>query len=213
MAEIIETANNAYEERDKANDNIDSLRSKAKREAKEFENDLKEISKLAEQRRKAAEMLRNTNERKNERNESTELNVHAEKTNKNKSAKGLKNNTIDPQLQEKNHRLRADYMKIELTTGLKNFKSLADTFKEMEESNFEKFKYVIELSNQIEFIEHQIAEYRDEIKEFQGRGNSNTAMKNKHLKELDDLSLTCQNRSNYLEGKYAYSQRTLGTIT
>lgn len=213
MAEIIETANNAYEERDKANDNIDSLRSKAKREAKEFENDLKEISKLAEERRKAAEMLRSTNERKNDRNESAEMNMHSEKLNKNKSSKGLKNNAIDPQLQEKNYKLRLDYVKIELTTELKSFKSLAEKFKDMEETNFEKFKYVIELSNQIEFIEHQIAEYKDEIKDFQGKGNSNTAMKNKHLKELDDLSLTCQNRSNFLEGKYALAQKTLSTIT
>ena len=83
----------------------------------------------------------------------------------------------------------------------------------MEEENFEMFKYVIELSNQIEFLEHQISEYKDEIKDFTGKGNSNTAMKNKHLKELDDLSLTCQNRSNFLEAKYSQAQKTLNSIT
>lgn len=52
MAEIIETANSAYEERDKANDQIENLKQQAKREAKDFENELKELSQLAEKNRK-----------------------------------------------------------------------------------------------------------------------------------------------------------------
>lgn len=214
MAEIIETANNAYEERDRANDNIDALRSKAKREAKDFENELKELSKLAEDNRKAVELIRNSNQdRRHDRVESGDLNMHNDRMSKNKSMKGLKNQAIDPQLQEKHYKLKLEYVKIEVATGIKNFKTLTDTFKKMEEENFEMFKYVIELSNQIEFLDHQISEYKDEINDFQGKGSSNTAMKNKHLKELANMSHTCQNRSNFLEAKYSQAQKTLNSIT
>lgn len=57
-------------------------------------------------------------------------------------------------MQDKHYKLRLDYVKIELTTGIKKFDKLIETFKNMEEENFDQFKYVIELSNQIEFLEH-----------------------------------------------------------
>lgn len=44
MADIIETANTAYEARDKANDLIQSLKQQAKRESAEFEKELRELS-------------------------------------------------------------------------------------------------------------------------------------------------------------------------
>jgi uncharacterized coiled-coil DUF342 family protein len=48
MADIIEKANNAYEDRDKANNQINSLKAQAKKEASEFEKDIKEVSHLME---------------------------------------------------------------------------------------------------------------------------------------------------------------------
>lgn len=48
MADIIEKANNAYEDRDKANNQINSLKQQAKKEANDFEKEIKEISHLME---------------------------------------------------------------------------------------------------------------------------------------------------------------------
>jgi chromosome segregation ATPase len=62
MADIIERANNAYEERDKAHNQIQTLKIQAKKEAGEFEKEIKEMSYLMEKiklssygRRKVAE--------------------------------------------------------------------------------------------------------------------------------------------------------------
>jgi len=44
MANIIEQANTAYEERDKANDLIASLKQIAKRESTDFEKELRDLS-------------------------------------------------------------------------------------------------------------------------------------------------------------------------
>lgn len=57
MANIIEFANNEYEERDKANDNIELLQQQAKRETKEFENELKTIVEQTDNNRKVFDIL------------------------------------------------------------------------------------------------------------------------------------------------------------
>lgn len=48
MANIIEKANTAYEERDKANSQIQNLKQQAKKETTDFEKELKELSGLME---------------------------------------------------------------------------------------------------------------------------------------------------------------------
>lgn len=214
MAEIIETANNAYEERDKANDQIDNLRSKAKREAKDFENDLREITQRAETNRAQIEILQKVNQNQHDRGMDMggDGNQQMEKTNKGKSSKGLRSQNIDPQLQEKHEKLRLDFSKIQAATQIKSFHTLLDTFKEMEEKNFEKFKFVIEQSNQIEFLEHQIGELKEEMKKYQGKSNGFTPQKNKHLKELDDRSLTSQQKAQFFESKYNNSLKILNSI-
>ena len=58
MADVIESANSAYEERDKANDQIQNLKSQAKREASQFENDLKDLSQLMEKHKKKLYFVR-----------------------------------------------------------------------------------------------------------------------------------------------------------
>lgn len=213
MAEIIETANNAYEERDKANDQIDGLRSKAKREAKDFETELKDISSQAENNKITMEIMNKNYEKKMDRVDQREINSVNDKITKIKSSKGLKSQTVDPQLAETHYKLRMDYVKIELTTNIKKFDELIETFKKLEETNFEKFKYVMELSNEIEFVEHQIAEYRTEKKNHLEKGNSKTENKTKHLKELDDKSQSCQSRAQFFESKFNSSQKTLNSIT
>jgi len=213
MAEIIETANTAYEERDKANDQIEQLRNKAKREAKDFESDLKDISIIAQNHRTALDSVNKNNEKKNESMEAQKMSQNNDKMNKNKSTKGLKSQNIDTQLAEKHNRLKMDYAKIEAATRIKDFKKLTETFAEHETNNFEKFKYVIELSNQIEFLEHQIAEHKEEMKKNQDKGNNSSVAKYKQLKELDDQSLTYQKRSENFELKYNNSQKILNSIT
>lgn len=52
MADIIESANSAYEERDKANDEIQNAKSQAKRESADFEKDLRELSHTMEKNKK-----------------------------------------------------------------------------------------------------------------------------------------------------------------
>jgi len=60
MASIIESANTAYEERDKANDQIENLRQHAKRETNDFERELKDLSHAMVKSQKALEYIKMT---------------------------------------------------------------------------------------------------------------------------------------------------------
>ena len=60
MASIIESANSAYEERDKANDQIQNLKQQSKREEADFQNELKSLAELMEKHKKTLDYIKIT---------------------------------------------------------------------------------------------------------------------------------------------------------
>ena len=66
MANIIEDANSAYEERDKANDQIQNLKHQAKRESLDFEKELRELSQIMEKNKRTMEYIKMTEKNKEE---------------------------------------------------------------------------------------------------------------------------------------------------
>lgn len=73
MANIIESANSAYEERDKANEDIQNLKQQSKREELDFQKDLKELSQIMEKNKKTLEYIRLTEKQREENTLNTEL--------------------------------------------------------------------------------------------------------------------------------------------
>lgn len=70
MASIIESANSAYEERDKANEHILNLKQQAKREESDFQNELKGLAELMEKHKKTLDYIKFT-EKQNIETENT----------------------------------------------------------------------------------------------------------------------------------------------
>ena len=60
MASIIESANTAYEDRDKANEHIENLKQQAKRETNDFERELKDLSHAMVKSQKALDYIKMT---------------------------------------------------------------------------------------------------------------------------------------------------------
>ena len=73
MANIIESANSAYEERDKANEDIQNLKQQSKREELDFQKDLKELSQIMEKNKKTLEFVKLNEKHREENNLNTEL--------------------------------------------------------------------------------------------------------------------------------------------
>ena len=66
MASIIESANSAYEERDKANDQIQNLKQQSKREESDFQNELKSLAELMEKHKKTLDYIKITEKQRDD---------------------------------------------------------------------------------------------------------------------------------------------------
>lgn len=58
MADIIESANSAYEDRDRAQENLEALKQQALREQQEFEKEWKELNALIEKDKKMKDFMK-----------------------------------------------------------------------------------------------------------------------------------------------------------
>lgn len=78
------------------------------------------------------------------------------------------------------------FAKIEAATGIHDIDILVKNFISAEEKNFTLFKFVNELSNEIENLEQQINEMQSEIERNKGQGVSSDNQKKKALKDLEE---------------------------
>ena len=157
MAKIIEDANGAYEDRDRAQDTLTTIKDQAKKEQTEFEKEWKNLNKLIEQDKKMKDFLKLRLQEK-EQADTVEVPKNEEENIKKKSK-------IDPQLiaAEKVKSYEEAFNKIQSATGIQDIDLLVNTFIKAEDKNFTLFKFVNELSNDIETLEKQIQDLEMEI--------------------------------------------------
>ena len=62
------------------------------------------------------------------------------------------------------------FAKIEAATGIHDIDKLVQNFIQAEENNFALFKFVNDLSNEIEVLEAQISEMSEELEKNRGQG-------------------------------------------
>lgn len=73
-----------------------------------------------------------------------------------------------------------------MATGIKNIDTLVKNFIKAEENNFALFRFVNDLSNEIELLEQQIQDMKDELRKFQEKGLTGDNSKLNELKILEE---------------------------
>jgi len=209
MASIIESANSAYEERDKANDQIQNLKQQAKREESDFQNELKSLAELMEKHRKTLDYIKMTEKQRDETENTAE--VEAEKL-RIQTQKLLKEKNANTATIEKLQKYEEDLAKIQAATHITDFDKLVETFIKNEEKNFATFKFVNEQSNEIEMLEKQIAELKEEKSGYEGQGTQQDVAKKKVLKDLEENLSRMENKGEFYEFKYHDSVKVLNSI-
>lgn len=210
MANIIETANTAYEERDKSNDQIQNLKQQAKRESQDFEKDLKELSQIMEKNKKAIDYIKMSEKNQGENQ------LHEESTdqiNKNKPQRIFKDKMISQGNIDKINKYKEEFAKIQAATQIKDFDKLINTFVKNEEENFSMFKYLNEQSNDIEELEKVVTDLKKEKDTLEGQGSTVDAQRRKHLKELEEKLSRSEIKSEEYEYKYHEAIKTISSLT
>ncbi|KAL4455785.1 hypothetical protein ABPG74_003195 [Tetrahymena malaccensis] len=211
MANIIETANTAYEERDRANDQIQNLKMLAKKESENFEKDLRELSHIMEKNKKALDYIKLTEKNRDDNKLNNDL-LDSDKFARTTSQKLYKDRNGNQHQSEKIQRFEEDFAKIQAATKVNDFEKLVNTFIENEEKNFQTFKFVNELSNEIEELEKQIGELRSELDQYKGGSNMDIQYKRK-IKEFEEVMTRAENKSESYEFKRHDAQKLINSLT
>mmetsp|Transcript_34873 Transcript_34873/g.76088 ORF Transcript_34873/g.76088 Transcript_34873/m.76088 type:complete len:546 (-) Transcript_34873:185-1822(-) len=215
MANIIEQANAAYEARDSAQAQMAALKQQADKEHAEFEKEWRELGRLIENDKKMKEYMRTkvrAQESKALDDRSKEEERHRKKITKNAwqtagSLVTMSGNT------EKVTSYEEAFAKIQAATGICDIDELVQNFINSEDQNFSLFKYNNLLSADIEKLEQQIAEYKEEHVALSGSGSrKEDTEKVKLLETLAEKWEDIDRKAIHYEIKYQESQQTLTHI-
>lgn len=155
IKETIETANLAYLERDKAFHQIDEINKLSQKESKEFDVELKELVESAKRRFPETERTQQKSGRDNTNQQTDFVSVEKRQTNGRRESKNKKtvNQKSEQAVYKELRNFELDYHKLVVATGIENFDDLSVKFKDIEEKNFQQYRYINELSQQIEDLE------------------------------------------------------------
>jgi len=160
MANIIEIANSAYEERDRAQEKLAMLISQAEREKTEYDKEVAQMTNLIEKISVRNQFIKSIDNQHPHPELPTQMD--SEDITKKKSQT---NNWVkkDPSSSERLDSFREAFSKIEAATGISDIEVLVTNFIKAEEKNFALFKFVNEVANDIEAIEADIEQLQQEL--------------------------------------------------
>lgn len=221
MANIIEIANSAYEERDRAQEKLAMLIQQAEREKSEFEKEMQQVSNLIEKDKQMRDLMKLKETEKSELERITlnkseavmgASNAFDEKR-KNKQMWSTQKEKIQTTVTlEKAESYEEAFAKIEAATGIHDIDVLVKNFIQAEEKNFALFKFVNELSNEIENLEAQINEMQIEVDRNRGSGTSTDFQRKRALKDLEEKLSKTEMKAEQLGLEFGQAQTKVNSI-
>jgi len=213
IANIIEQANAAYEARDSAQAQMAALKQQADKEHAEFEKEWRELGKLIENDKKMKEFMRQkVRNREAETTKDMSASVSRSFSRPAKSSFGDTSKSIVAVStgQEKISTFEEAFSKIQAATGICDIDELVQNFINAEDQNFTLFKYNNELSADIEKIEMQITDYKEEHISLSGSGTrKEDTDKVKILETLEEKWSDIDKKAVLYNDKYQDANQTL----
>lgn len=195
MAEIIEQANVAYEERDRLQAEAAKARAASDAEAVAFEKEWKELGDVLDQDLKAHEAMSRELAKRAEavavaegdaRGSLTIAEEQALRRQSRAQAWGLaKDRTVVQTAAERAAAFEAAFAQIEARTGVTDISELVDRFVAAEEENFARFNQLNELLVEVEKAEEAVAEARAEVERARGNERGADSQRRRHAAELE----------------------------
>jgi DNA repair exonuclease SbcCD ATPase subunit len=216
MANIIEQANAAYEARDSAQAQMAALKQQADKEHAEFEKEWRSLGELIENDKKMKDHMR-----KQVRSRVEDVKSEAGISDENQSRKKIAPNAWDSarsmvnmnSAQAKVTEYEDAFAKIQAATGISDIDQLVQNFIDSEDNNFTLFKYNNELSADMEKLETQIAEHKDEHISLSGTGTKKEdTEKVKILESLEEKWSDIDKKAQLYTEKHQDANQTLKHI-
>lgn len=215
MAAVIEDSKNAYNAREKSQNEMAALQNHAEKERLEFESEFKEVG---EEIKKQQQMLEQLRLKQFERTqEKPALNAIAydveDKAADELPGWALNNKDQSAQLsQDKISKYEESLRNIQESTGIYDINEIVTRFLESEEQNFSLFNYVNDINTEIERLEHSIAEMRNQIEKYRGQGMSTDTQRKKALRDLEDKLSRTERKADEYDTRYQRAIRTISQL-
>mmetsp|Transcript_34637 Transcript_34637/g.43729 ORF Transcript_34637/g.43729 Transcript_34637/m.43729 type:complete len:523 (-) Transcript_34637:275-1843(-) len=214
MAAIIKDSNDAYQARDKAQNEMLALKAEAERDKQQFEEEWQKLAELLENDRKERERLRlqqleagpgtsKAGGRHAIAQPGTAGGPHDEQQ------RG-KVEEEQPAGDDKDY--EAEFKKIQEATGMDDIDEIVAKFNNAEEKNFSLFNYVNDLNSEIERLELRISETKSEIEKYKGQGVSTDTQRKKMLRQLEERLARTTAKADEYERQHQQAMKTINTL-
>lgn len=211
MAAVIEDSNVAYEERDQAQAELVALREQYERENAELDHQFEAIDLELEKDRRRKAKLR--------MREGAATPAHgpgspdADDAGQGVPARGQWNEAVEMASQEVAREKADQYedaiQKIKTATGLNDLETIVQKFIQAEEQNFSLFNYVNDLNNEIEKLEEQVAEMKQEKELIHGQGASASSQHEQIIAELESKLNVANDKAELYQQQHDEALQTL----
>ena len=217
MAAIIEDSKNAYQLRDKSQNEMHMLKQQAEKEQTDFETEWKKLGTLMEKDRQLRESLRRKNP--DEAPSMSEAVVGdpmgQTETQEDGADAGFSSGRAEGQVPlslEKVTAFEESFGKIKEATGIQDIHELVEKFLQAEDKNFRLFNFVNHTNSEIERLEVVIADTKAEIEKHKGQGVSTDTQRKKILRDLEDRLSRTEKKADDYDKKHATAMKTINQL-
>jgi len=208
MAKVIEHSNLAYEQRDRAQLEITAIEQANRKEQDAFEQQMTELGNILEREILSTSVKRNklltqpSPEEEEKRMADRKEAARANEIAREKQA-------CAQQRKERMQNFEEAFRKIAAATGISDVDELVTAFVANEEQNFSLFTYANEQANDVDKLESQVKELKEEESRYARESGDDADQYEQILKELNDKIKSSQSQIEKYEQKYDDSRRTL----
>jgi DNA repair exonuclease SbcCD ATPase subunit len=222
MAEIIETSNHMYEQRDQYQMEVAAIEQANRKEQEEFENQMIELGRMLDTELRLPNTIgANENAVQQSMKRGASLGEFAKST-ASPGSPGAKRTLTrsatttllggEASIQERVQNFEEAFNKIKAATGIRDIDELVRTFIKHEDHNFSLFNYVNEQNNEIERLEDQIQQLREDEKRFTVETGDDVNQHKQILKELEAKLQSTESMAEKYELRCSDLQRVIETL-
>ena len=212
MDTALESASKAYENRQKAIQQLEELKEKNEREQEQYETEWNELLGQIEQEKKKKEFIQQREKDKITEANVAEIDPEDEQKIRNlaRLAEAEKTSTTASLDMVKSYEEALE--KIKQETGVESLDQLVEAFVRYEEKNSALLKFVNELSEEIEKVERDIEETKQQIEKYKEMGAVTDTEKKQTLIQLEKKLASMEFKNTINEQRKKESMKTIAFI-
>lgn len=236
---IIERAEKAYMQREQAKKEMNDLKKEAEKEQEEFEKEWNKLGQLIEKDKQVKDFIKTQEESKgigqpgvsNQVHNATVIEKQELKSQRQDTLNELTNTekTLKKQVAQTGWAIARDTANIHLSmakvqqyeeafnsikaaTHLNDIDQLVTEFVQAEDHNYSLYKYVGELTNEMDELEEEIKKIREEIDKYRGHGVNNENNREKILDKLNKELQGVELETKEYEKQYNETMKTINSL-